>query len=336
MRLRRAVSLVPSATDALVALGAGEALVGISSDCDQPDPGRPRPVVTRAMIDPAAAAADPAGADLAVRDQLEAGGSLYHLDVAAIVSLAPQVVFAQDHCTVCAVPSSEVTSALADRGLSCEVVSLDPVGLEDVLFSFARIGRAVGAAEAGEALESSCRRRLASLGRRHRRAPATRPPRVVVLDWVDPPFVAGNWVPELVEAAGGEAVPGDVSGRVPGRAAPAPSRQVTLQAVVSARPDLVVVAPCGLGLEDSTDAARVVAGWFGSRPEPGSVHPRVAAFDGRLWFSRPGPRLVEGAEALSALLNGERPAASEGWREVAEITEDREDDRSHRGAVGAQ
>lgn len=327
MRLRRAVSLVPSATDTLVALGAADALVGISSDCDQPDPGILLPVVTGAMIDPAAAAADPAGADLAVREQLEAGGSLYTLDVAAIVALAPQVVFAQDHCAVCAVPSSQVTSVLAGRGLGCEVVSLDPVGLDDVLSTFARIGHAVGAGEAGEALESSSRRRLADLGPALRGQSGGRRPRVVVLDWVDPPFAAGNWVPELVEAAGGEAVLG--GGAVP-------SRQVSVDAVVAARPDFVVVAPCGLGLEAATDAARVVAGWFRSSPPGGGERPRVVAFDGRLWFSRPGPRLVDGAEALSALLRGQRLDGSTGARGVVEITEDAEHDRGHAGVVGRE
>ena len=362
VKLRRAISLVPSATDTLVALGAGGALVAISSDCDQPDPGRPLPVVTGAMIDPGAIV-DAAEIDSAVRSQLAAGGSLYRLYDDNIVGLAPEVVFAQDQCAVCAVPSGEVSAALLRHGLSCEVVSLDPVGLDDVLSTFATIGRAVGAGEAGEALEASCRRRLRDL-RHDELLAAVRPrrPRVLVLDWVDPPFAAGNWVPELVEAAGGEAVvvgAGEAgeAGEAGIATGPIPSRQVTVEDVVAARPDVVVVAPCGLGLDESTRAAGEVRGWFDSGPAgvlnaesdvvprgrrqsaepsvPGAGGsrgvPRVIAFDGRIWFSRPGPRLVEGAEALSALLAGELLPPSAGGCCVVEITEDPKHDRTDDG-----
>ncbi len=339
MRLRRAISLVPSATDTLVAIGAGEALVGISSDCDQPDPRSPVPVVAGAVVDPAEA--DPAAIDAAVRERLGEGRPLYELDVEAIVALAPDVVFAQDRCAVCAVPSGEVTAALAGHGLSCEVVSLDPVRLDDVLSSFARIGHAAGAGEAGEALESSCRQRLGDLGARWL---GYGRPRVLVLDWVDPPFAAGNWVPELVEAAGGAAAHVEVAalrcdeGGGGGRlGSPVPSRQLTVDDVIASAPEVVVVAPCGLGLDASATAGRVVKGWFGARAadasssrgggyggsatgHAGGHAPRVVAFDGRIWFSRPGPRLVEGAEALSAVLRGTRTAASGEACDVVEIT----------------
>jgi iron complex transport system substrate-binding protein len=320
LRMRSAVSLVPSATDILVALGAGELLVGISADCDQPDPAAPRPVVTRPMIDPALAAVDPSGVDASVREQMAAGGLLYTLDVDLIATLAPDVVFAQDECSVCALPSSEVRAVLARRGVSCEIVSLDPVDLEGVLSTFSVVGQALGLDAEGAALEAACRARLGRLAGGDARAAATRSrPRVVVLDWVDPPFVAGNWVPDLVRAAGGEPLLGQ-SGT--------PSRQSSLETISTCGAEVMVVAPCGLDLEAAGHGAWTLRGVLGERakltagaaraetsPGTGTAEadrggplPRIIAFDGRLWFSRPGPRLVEGAEALAAWLAGAAPS----------------------------
>jgi len=313
--------LVPSATDIVVALGAGELLVGLSADCDQPDPAAPRPVVTRPMIDPASAAADPSGVDAAVRAQMAAGGVLYTLDVDLVAALAPDVVFAQDECAVCALPSSEVGAVLARGGVKCEIVSLDPVDLEGVLSTFSVVGRALGLAAEGAALEASCRDRLGRLGAA---AGTGRPrPRVVVLDWVDPPFVAGNWVPDLVRVAGGEPLLGQ-----PGT----PSRQSSLEEISSCEADVIVVAPCGLDLDSARlgaeelarvlrERAKVPVGIGKAEARASGPRPRILAFDGRLWFSRPGPRLVQGAEALSAWLAGAAPAGDVMSIEISEVTE---------------
>jgi iron complex transport system substrate-binding protein len=312
--VRRAVSLVPSATDIVVALGGSSCLVGLSADCDQPDASTPIPVVTRALIPASLAVSDPAGVDATVRSQLSEGGQLYELDTRAIVALAPEVLFAQDSCSVCALPSSEVVAALRlVPGAECTVVSLDPQDLDAVLSSFSVVGAALGGAavDAGAALEAASRARLAALGAGGGGVGlggvtrAARRPRVLVLDWVDPPFVAGNWVPELVMAAGGEPVLAE-----PG----VPSRAVDPTEVASCGADLVVIAPCGLDLAGAREAARSVRGLLGGsigevRSEGVRVEGvRVVAFDGRVWFSRPGPRLVEGAEALAAWLSGGRPA----------------------------
>ena len=304
--MTRAVSLVPSATDIVVALGAIDLLVGISADCDQPEALAPRPVVTRPMLDAAGVAEDPAGSDAAVRDQIESGGLLYSLDVEQLVALAPDVVFGQDECAVCALPSSEVTAALVGRGVHCEVVSLDPADLEDVLATFATVGRHLGLEAAGRALAASCRSRLQALTGGPAGGGAARR-RVAVLDWVDPIYLAGNWVPDVVRAAGGEPVltrPG------------ARSRRITLEELTGADPDLVVIAPCGLDLEAAVAAGhqlRASAGeWPALRCTP------LVAFDGRVWFSRPGPRLVDGAEALAAWLAGETPPGHVGTRAIGE------------------
>jgi len=312
--VKRAVSLVPSATDIIVAPGAVDSLVGISADCDQPDPSALRPVVTRTLIDPALAADDPMGVDAAVRQQMAAGGLLYSLDVEQVVALAPHVVFAQDDCAVCALPSSEVVAALAAVGVHCEVASLDPQDLEDVLATFSSVGRSLGLEAAGEALETACRDRLQALASASGHplvAPnRSNPPRVAVLDWVEPPYVAGNWVPDLVRAAGGEPV-----------LAAARSRQTTIEELARARPDLIAVAPCGLDLESACEAGRrfrqLAADWYELRKA------RLVAFDGRVWFSRPGPQLVEGAEALAAWLSGGSPAGSVRTSAITEATDDR-------------
>jgi iron complex transport system substrate-binding protein len=327
---------VPSATDIVVALGAGASLLGISADCDQPDPNNPRPVVTRPLIDPAVAALDPSGVDAAVREQMAGGGLLYSLDVDTIVALAPDVVFAQDECSVCALPSSEVLAALARRDLACEIVSLDPVDLEGVLSSLSVVGRALGLADEGAALEAACRERLDRLDGGGRggtvgevgvkdavggpmdsvgggmdavgggdATAAGRRQRVLVLDWVDPLFVAGNWVPDVVRAAGGEPLLA---------LAGSPSRQISIDDLEACRPDLIVVAPCGLDLEAAQQSAeglrlalskrQTSSGKVSDVAGGGRIAVRMVAFDGRLWFSRPGPRLVEGAEALAAWLAG--------------------------------
>ncbi len=304
--MTRAVSLVPSATDIVVALGAIDLLVGISADCDQPDALAPRPVVTRPMLDAALVADDPAGTDAAVRDQIEGGGLLYSLDVDLVVALAPDVVFGQDECAVCALPSSEVTAALAARGVHCDVASLDPSDLDGVLATFASVGRHLGLEDAGRALEASCRSRLQALTD----GPAgggARLRRVAVLDWVDPIYLAGNWVPDVVRAAGGEPVLAQPGAR---------SRQITLEELAGADPDLVVIAPCGLDLRAAVAAGHRLRAsaetWPALRSTP------LVAFDGRVWFSRPGPRLVDGAEALAAWLAGETPPQHVGTSAIGE------------------
>jgi iron complex transport system substrate-binding protein len=349
--MRTAVSLVPSATDITLALGAGELLLGISADCDQPgaESDAPLPVVTRPMIDPSRAAVDPAGVDAAVRDQMAAGGLLYSLDVEAVVALAPDVVFAQDSCSVCALPSAEVVAALGRAGLSCEIVSLDPVDLEGVLATFSTVGLALGLKAEGAALEASCRARLDWLMREAAQpgaqvgvvvpgvvvpgvvvpgvvvpgvvVPGVVVPGVVVLDWVDPPFVAGNWVPDLVRAAGGEPLL-SVAGQ--------PSHEISIDDLEASKPNVIVVAPCGLdlgaaqqqagALERALRARRVAAGAGSGAGETSAdaAPPRIVAFDGRLWFSRPGPRLVDGAEALAAWLAGATPTGAVTSIEITE------------------
>jgi iron complex transport system substrate-binding protein len=276
---------------------------------------------------------------------MAAGGLLYSLDIDLVSALAPDVVFAQDQCSVCALPSSEVVSVLAQGGVDCEIVSLDPVDLEGVLSSFAVVGRALRLDAEGVALEASCRARLGRLagdgagvggraggvagraggvanraGGAGAGGVALAAPRVVVLDWLDPPFIAGNWVPDLVRVAGGEPLLGRAG---------APSRPGSFEEVFSCGADVIVVAPCGLDLDAARLGAQALRSVLHERRQATAGDqraevagrgplPRILAFDGRLWFSRPGPRLVEGAEALAAWLTGAEQAGDVGSIEITE------------------
>ncbi|MGH9299257.1 MAG: cobalamin-binding protein [Acidimicrobiales bacterium] len=285
----RAVSLVPSATETMLALGAFDQLVAVSDDCLAIAGASNLPVVSRALVrSPSAAAGTGSGfgIDAAVREQMEAGRSLYELDGELLARLAPDVVFAEDECSVCAITSRIVVDALARRGQSCRIVSLDPRSLEDVFASFETIASALGRGGAGTVLARSCRRRLQALAAT---APSdSAPERVLVLDWVEPPYVAGNWVPDLLRAAGCRPV---------GVEAGARSGPLDLGAIPPGTIDAVVVAPCGLDLP----AAQASAGSLRSAfPELAGVP--LLALDGRAWFSRPGPGLVEGMERLRGWL----------------------------------
>lgn len=274
--MRSAVSLIPSATEIAVALGAGDHLVGLSDECRFVDGAPNAPVVSKGVIDPVGLEA----VDAAVREQR---GPLYELDAALVTRLSPDVVFAQDSCTVCAVPSETLVEAFELEGRPAPLlVSLDPADLEGVLDSFELVADALGLPGAGYLLADSCRERLAALPALPWR------PRVLVLDWTAPAFSAGHWTPELVEAAGGIPV---------ASAAGEPSREIDLEKAVAAS-DAVVVAPCGVPLPGAAGAAAVLRARVGG-PE------LWCALDGRRFFSRPGPGLVAGAAALAGFLSGD-------------------------------
>lgn len=293
--MTRVVSLVPSATETVLALDAGDMLVGISDDCRSIAGTSQVPIVSRALVAsggaPGSAPASGAEVDADVRRRLGNGEALYGLDADLLRRLAPDVVFAQDDCAVCAVHSGIAVAALAGLGLGTRTVSLDPHSVADVLSNIREIGAALGLGDAAAALSGDLAQRLEDLAaRRVPRDGTTAPPRVLVLDWVEPAYVAGNWVPELVRHAGGVPV-GNEDGR--------PSRPIDLRCLEPA--DAVVVAPCGIDLDAATAAAERLRGL-----EPGLLarDGRILAMDGRAWFSRPGPSLVQGAELLAAWLSG--------------------------------
>jgi iron complex transport system substrate-binding protein len=278
----RIVSLLPSTTEILFAIGAGDEVVGVTFECDFPAAARTRRIVsTSAMPE----GLPPAAIDAFVVEAMARGDDLYHLDAGALADLDADLVVTQDLCAVCAVDVSVVDDALAHLGCTAEVLTIDPDTLDEVLASIVTLGRATGHEDAAERLVADQRQRLDVV----RRETAGRPrPRVMFLEWTDPPFAPGHWIPEMISLAGGDpllATPGEKS------------RRVTWQQVHDAEPELVVVAPCGFDREGCRRlAAELVAG--GVVPPGVPVH----AVDANASWARPGTRLVDGVEELAAVL----------------------------------
>ena len=290
--LVRLVSLLPSATEIVYALGLGHDLVGVTFECDEPPAARSEKTIvvggrdTRGMT--------PREIDSYVRAQLAAGADLYTLHARALAGLRPDLILTQDLCRVCALPSGHVDEALGYLGCQADVLSLDPHSLGEVLGSILEVGRRTGVPDRAARLVDELRARLtrvsaAVAGRRR--------PRVAVVEWVDPPFTAGHWIPDLVSAAGGQPVAAQ-----PG----VPSVATSWAAIAAAAPELVVVAPCGYHLPGAIEQAQSAAQALPGLP--------VWAIDADGIVVRPGPRLVDGVEAIASIVHpgavpAPRPAA---------------------------
>jgi iron complex transport system substrate-binding protein len=284
----RIVSLLPSATEIVYALGLDEQLVGVTFECNEPPAARRHKTVVVGGRD--TSGMSPAAIDAYVRTQLAAGQNLYTLPADALAALAPDVILTQDLCRVCALPTGQVEDALDYLGCTAEVVSLDPHRLDEVLTTIQTVGRQCRAAPPAEQLVFALRQRLAAVADRVAGRPR---PTVAVVEWVDPPFSAGHWVPDLVTAAGGIPVAARPGGR---------STATTWDEIAAARPDVVVVAPCGFGLEAACAQAELVARRLPGRP--------IWAIDADGLVVRPGPRLIDGVEALAAVLHPDADVAT--------------------------
>ncbi|MEV0129798.1 ABC transporter substrate-binding protein [Dactylosporangium sp. NPDC050688] len=277
----RLVSLLPSATEIVYALGLGDDLVGVTFECDEPPSARVDKTVVVGGRDTRGMA--PGEIDAYVRGQFAAGADLYTLHAGALAALDPQLILTQDLCRVCALPSGHVEDALEHLGCRADVLSLDPHSLDDVLGTIVAVGDRVGVPQRAARLVAGLRARLDAVAG----AVGARPrPRVLVVEWVDPPFTAGHWVPDLVRAAGGEPVAASPGAR---------SVETTWPRLAAAAPDVVVVSPCGFHLDGAAEQARQVALRF-----PGA---QVWAIDADGIVVRPGPRLVDGVEALASVLH---------------------------------
>jgi iron complex transport system substrate-binding protein len=288
----RIVSLVPNGTEILFALGAGGEVVGVSHECDYPAGARQLPVLTGSALPPGLGAAE---VDRAVSAQVGSGASLYTLAEETIAGLAPDLIVTQQLCPVCAVSTAQVGAALAPLPRCPEVLSLDPRTLGDVFADIRRVGERTGRGAAAAALLASLERRLDATRRRVAGQPR---PRVLALEWLDPPFAGGHWVPEMIAAAGGL----DVAA-VPG----AHSARLTWDEVASLDPDLVIAMPCGYdaaGAAAQVAAAAALPQWRRLRAvQAGQVYP----VDANGLFSRPGPRLLDGIERLAEILHPDGP-----------------------------
>lgn len=273
------MSLLPSATEILFAVGAGNDVVGVTFECDFPADARSRTIVSTTTLTPGL---DPQEIDAQVKERLAAGEDLYRLDEGALAGINPDLIVTQDLCAVCAVDVSSVDAALAHLGCAGRVLTVDPGTLDDVLESIATIGAATGRPAAAGRLTAALRERLD----RVRRAVFGRPrPRVAVLEWTDPPFTSGHWVPDMIAAAGGTAVLGAAGER---------SAQTSWAEIAATGPDIVVLAPCGYRLPAVIPLTDAVGEHI-----PDGV--ALWAIDADAVVVRPGPRLVDGVEALAAI-----------------------------------
>jgi iron complex transport system substrate-binding protein len=273
----RLVSLLPSATDIVYALGLGDDLVGVTFECDA------RTGTTVVVGGKDTRGMSPADIDAYVKAQMAAGADLYTLHEGALRDLDPELILTQDLCRVCALPSDHVEDALQHLGCRADVVSLDPYTLDQVLASIRQVGERAGVPERAQALVAALAKRLDDVAARVAGRPR---PRVAIVEWVDPPFAGGHWVPDMIVAAGGEPVAARAGQR---------SVETTWDTLIAARPDVVLVTPCGFRLDGAVAQARQVVPRF---PDA-----QVWAIDGDALVVRPGPRLVDGVEAIASVLH---------------------------------
>ncbi len=279
----RIASLVPSATEMIYAVGLGESVVGVTHECDYPPAARDLPHLTRTVLAPDLDAAE---IDAAVKATLAEGRALYELDEEKLAELGPELIVTQAVCDVCAVPYEEVVEVAARLPSRPRVLQQDPSTLGEMLEDLIRLGEAAGVEAAAHELRGELEGRLVSVQGLVGGAPR---PRVIALEWLDPPYVGGHWVPEMISISGGD----DVAGP-PGLKSP----EVRWGALVGLSPDIVVAMPCGWYVEDAV--AQTLEHWD---LVAGLGAERVFAVDAASTFSRPGPRLVDGVELLAYLLH---------------------------------
>ena len=277
-QVERIVSLLPSATEIVCALGLQDRLVGISHSCDYPPSIAHLPRLTRPRRDLAGLSS--AEIDAAVRAALHENGSVYEIDVEAISDLKPDLILTQGICDVCAVPESQVLP-LSRAGT--QIVTLDAHDLSAIFDSIRAVGAAAGVSEKADLLVSQMQHRVEAVRARVTGRPR---PRVLALEWLDPPYVPGHWVPEMIDAAGGDLLAG---------ATRRPSYRMEWSELRSLDPDVLLIMPCGFDLDRSQSEADRYA------DELRGIGGRVHVLDASSYFSRSGPRVVDGVEILASV-----------------------------------
>jgi iron complex transport system substrate-binding protein len=286
----RICSLLPGATEIVYALGLGDAIVGVTHECDYPPDAKQKPVIVRSVIDPMRMSASEI--DRKVGELLQAGTGLYSIDDQAFDAAAPDVILTQGLCEVCALDYNAVVKAAARLPNRPQIISLNPHSLNDILDDITTVGATTERQSAAAALVENLRQRIERVGERE---PDKRP-RVVCLEWFEPLYSAGHWVPEMVALAGGY----DVLGKK-GQ----PSAKIEWDEVVHARPEVVLLMPCGFDVRRTVGEStplRALPGW---NELPAVKNGNVFALNGNAYFSRPGPRLVNGLELLARIIHPE-------------------------------
>jgi iron complex transport system substrate-binding protein len=287
---RRIVSFLPSATEMVCALGLGERLIGVTHECDYPPEIKGKTIVVRSAIP--IETMSQSEIDAAVSQTLRDGGSLYRVDETLMQEIAPDLIVTQDLCQVCAPSGNEVSQLLARLPFKPQILWLTPKCLEEIFGNLRDLGEATDRSEAAEALIADGRARLEKIETRTRAA-STRP-RVFCMEWIDPVYCCGHWVPEMVRIAGGI----DKLGREG-----ADSVRLPWEDVLRWKPEVLIVMPCGYDLEKTAVAAQQLSRYPGWADLPAVRDGRVYAVDANSYFARPGPRVIEGTELLAHLLH---------------------------------
>lgn len=288
----RVCSLLPSATEMLFAMGAGEDVVGVTFECDYPAEARERPQVVFSRMPEGLA---PAEIDALVSATGAEGKSLYFADFDLLQRLAPELIVLQDLCHVCAIDSPTLARDLSRLPSRPRVISLNASSLEGIFGEIEMLGEAAGHAQCARVLAEGLRARMERV--RHSVAAEVQRPRVLCLEWLEPLFQGGHWVPQMVEIAGGEAVLATPEEK---------SVRITWEQLAASQPDIVVVMPCGYHLAETVAQFREMEARFPVEwgELPAVRERRVYAVDGSAYFSRPGPRVVDGLEILRAIVSG--------------------------------
>jgi len=300
----RICSLLPGATEIAYLLGLGDQIVGVTHECDYPHEAKQKPVVVRSVIDSSQLSCPEI--DRRVGELLQAGRGLYSIDEAAFLASDPDVILTQGLCDVCALDYDDVVKAAQRLPRMPAILSLNPHSLSNVLEDISRVGAATGRETAAEALVQDLRRRIDEVGIRE---PEYRP-RVVCLEWFEPLYVAGHWVPELVTLAGGF----DPLGRKG-----EPSFKIEWQSVLDAKPDVILLMPCGFDVRRAVKESTPLRNLNGWNDLPAVKTGNVYALNGSAYFSRPGPRLVNGLEILARIIRPEQAGWSAAPTEAAKI-----------------
>jgi iron complex transport system substrate-binding protein len=285
----RIVSLLPSATEMICALGLRDHLVGVTHECDFPESVNTLPRVTKTVIPREASSAQ---IDALVRERARNRTALYQLDVPALQSLRPDLIVTQALCDVCAVDETEVREAICSMSWAPKVINLEPMSLDDVFECMRQVARAANVADQGEAAIGELIRRTDRVANRCRQLPEH--PSVVFLEWIDPLFCGGHWNPDLVELAGGRELIGKAGAR---------SHRIKWEELRHADPDVLFIACCGFSADRASADLHILkqkSGWDELRSVK---RDRVVVVDGSAYFNRPGPRLVESLELLADALH---------------------------------
>ena len=286
----RICSLLPGATEIACALGLADEIVGVSHECDFPPAARSKPVMVRSRIDPTSIGSGEI--DRQVGDLLRSQQSLYALDEKRFKDSEPDIILTQGLCDVCALDYNDVVRAARSLARDPCIVSLDPHCLADILNDVLRIGEATHRLRQAKSLVQELQLRIESV--RDRTARSASRPRVACLEWFDPIYMAGHWVPEMVHIGGGNDILGTAG---------EPSAKVEWDAVIASMPEILILMPCGFDLDRAVRESSLLKDRAGWQNLPAVKDGRVFAVSGADYFSRPGPRLIDGLEILSELFH---------------------------------